>query len=214
MKITAETPILYANPASGFSYKPALAMGLMLLPYELRVVDIKRPRGERSAEFREVATFGEVPVLLVDGLAISQSNVILEYLARRESRLHEGDESQRIRVREWLSWEANRIGLNLAHARAARNSDYQYDPAVRTWYDNRTRADLDHLDAVLAKRNFLLGDLVTIADVACTGYMYWADQAEIAIARWPNVQAWLARIAALPGYKSPEAVFAGHAARY
>ena len=213
MKITAETPILYANPASGFSYKPALAMGLMQLPYELRVVDLKRPRAERSAQFREVATFGEVPVLLVDGLAIAQSNVILEYLARRESRLHEGDESQRIRVREWLSWEANRIGLNLAHARASRTSG-GYDPAVQAWYDTRTRADLDHLDGVLASRKFLLGDLVTIADVACAGYLYWADQADIDIARWPNVEAWLTRIAALPGYKSPEAVFAGHVARY
>jgi len=210
MTTTAETPILYAHPASGFSYKPALAMGLMHLPYELRVVDIRRPRQERPAEFRDISTFGEVPVLLIDGLAISQSNVILEYLARRESRLHEGDESQRIRVREWLSWEANRIGLNLAHARAARTNG-GYDPAVRAWYDGRTRADLDHLDAVLAKRNFLVGDLVTIADIACVGYLYWADQAEIDIAHWPSVQAWLGRIAGLQGFRLPAAVFSGSA---
>lgn len=206
MKITNDTPILYASPRSGFSYKPALAMGLMQLPYELRIVDLALPRAERSADFRAVARFGEVPVLVVDGLAIAQSNVILEYLARRESRLHEGDESQRILVREWLAWEANRIGLNLAHAGSA-NAGGNYAPDVRAWYEKRSRQDLDHLDAVLAGRAFLLGDLVTIADVSCIGYVLWPEQRWLDLAHWPNVQAWIDRVRALPGFRSPDEVF-------
>ena len=213
MKITNDTPILYASPLSGFSSKPALAMALMQTPYELRIVNLKTPRGERSADFRAAAPFSEVPVLVVDGLAIAQSNVILEYLARRESKLHEGDESQRIRVREWLAWEANRIGLNLAHAGSARSRG-GYAADVQAWYETRSLADLDHLERVLAQRNYLLGDLVTIADVACAAYLLWPEQSWLDLARWPNVQAWLSRIAALPGYRSPAAVFEGQVARY
>lgn len=213
MKITNDTPVLYASPLSGFSYKPALALGLMQAPYELRLVDLKKPRSERSPEFRAVAPFSEVPVLVVDGLAIAQSNVILEYLARRESKLHEGDESQRIRVREWLAWEANRIGLNLAHAGSAKNRG-GYAPDVQAWYEKRSFADLDHLDAVLERRNFLLGDLVTIADAACAGYILWPEQSWLELARWPNVQAWLTRLRALPGFVSPGDVFDGKPLSY
>ncbi|MBB5208551.1 glutathione S-transferase family protein [Chiayiivirga flava] len=205
MSTTSDTPILYASPLSGFSYKPALAMGLMRLDYELRIVDLTVPRTERRADFRAVARFGEVPVLLVDGLAIAQSNVILEYLARRESRLHEGDESQRIRVREWLAWEANRIGLNLAHAGAARTRG-GYVPQVQAWYETRSEADLDHLERVLERGGFLVGDAVTIADVACVAYLLWPGHAPD-LARWPNVKAWIGRIEALDGFRSPAQVF-------
>lgn len=210
MMPTNDTPILYASPRSGFSYKPALAMGLMRLPYDLRIVDLSIPRADRPAEFREVATFSEVPVLVVDGLAIAQSNVILEYLARRESRLHEGDESQRIRVREWLAWEANRVGLNLAHAGGARHRG-GYAPDVQAWYEKRSLQDLDHLESVLTGRNFLLGDLVTIADVSCATYILWPEQNWLDLPRWPNVSAWLDRLRALPGFRSPEQVFASTA---
>ena len=74
-----QVPVLYCNRESGHSYKVALALRLMAIPFEQRAVDLNLPRAERDADFRAASLFGEVPVLVdEDGLAVSQSNAILE----------------------------------------------------------------------------------------------------------------------------------------
>ncbi|MDU6137158.1 glutathione binding-like protein, partial [Bradyrhizobium sp.] len=47
---------------------------------------------------------------------------------------------------------------------------------------------------------FLVGDVPTIADIAHYSYTAHAPEGGIALARYPHVTAWLARIAALPGF--------------
>lgn len=216
------TPILYCHPDSGFSYKVALALRLLGIDFEQRHVDIRRPREQRSQEFRELAAHGEVPVLRIDGLVLCQSNVILDYLATRSGALDGDTVEQRLHVREWLSWEANRVSLNVAHSRYGRQFGH-YDPAVLAWYDRRSLADLDRLQAQLSATPWLAGEAPSIADVACSGYLFftvepWAEAAGFAMRswpeRWPAVQAWLDRLMALPGAQTPQALFAGHAIAY
>lgn len=216
------TPILYCHPDSGFSYKAALALRLLGIAFEQRHVDIRRPRDQRSQEFRELAAHGEIPVLRIDGRVLCQSNVILDYLAVREGGLDGADTDQRLHVREWLSWEANRVSLNVAHSRYGRQFGH-YDPAVLAWYDRRSIADLDRLQAQLSATPWLAGDAPTIADVACSGYLFyavepWAEAADfparVWAERWPAVQGWQQRLLALPGAQTPQALFAGHEIRY
>ncbi|WP_031372499.1 glutathione S-transferase family protein [Lysobacter antibioticus] len=216
------TPILYCHPDSGFSYKVALALRLLGIDFEQRHVDIRSPRDQRSQEFRELAAHGEVPVLRIDDLVLCQSNVILDYLATRAGALDGQTIEQRLHVREWLSWEANRVSLNVAHSRYGRQFGH-YDPAVLAWYDRRSLADLDRLQAQLSRTPWLAGEAPTIADVACSGYLFftvepWAEAAGFAMRdwpeRWPAVQAWLDRLMALPGAQTPQALFAGQAIRY
>ncbi|NLB13341.1 MAG: glutathione S-transferase family protein [Gammaproteobacteria bacterium] len=202
-----ETAVLYASPLSGYAYKAALLLLLLGMPYQLRLVDLSLPREQRPAEFRALARFGEVPVLLIDGQAICQSNVICEYLSRRQSALQEGDESQRLAVREWLYWEAERIGLNLAHFCAARQFS-SHPPAVADWYQARAGKDLEHLAGVLARRPFLVGEHATIADIACHAWLPYAQALGLFTQLPAPLQEWTSRITALPGYASPAQVFA------
>ncbi len=202
-----DTPLLYVAPLSGYCYKPALAMALMGLRFSSHLVDISAPRVARSPQFRALARFDEVPVLEIDGVVICQSNVILEYLARRESRLHEGDESQRLKVREWLYWEAERIGLNLAHAVSARRFG-GYPETVVTWYQHRVMQDLRKLDEVLQTQPFLVGEVPTIADVACAAWFPFARDSGVDVDGFAAVNAWWKRIEALPGFATPKAIFA------
>ncbi|MBV6651189.1 MAG: glutathione S-transferase, partial [Hoeflea sp.] len=44
----------------------------------------------------------------------------------------------------------------------------------------------------------------TIADLSICGYLFWPDQIGMELSAYPNIAAWLDRIAALPGYKRPE----------
>jgi glutathione S-transferase len=217
------TPILYCHPDSGFSYKVALALSLLGIEFEQRHIAIWKPREERSQEFRAVSAHGEVPVVLIDGHILCQSNAILDYLARREHRFDGRNQAEQLLVREWLSWEANRISLNVSHARFGRRWGH-YHPEVLAWYDRRSRADLDRMQQRFALSPFVAGEIPTIADIACCGYLFftgeidegksWAAAAGIDLARWPHVNDWLHRMAALPGFRAPQDLFAGYDPRY
>ncbi|MEO8802283.1 MAG: glutathione S-transferase family protein [Rudaea sp.] len=196
-------PILYCHHESGHCYKVALTLKLMGISYEQRSVDLNRLREARGDDFREIAFFDEVPVLVFDdGLAVCQSNTILDTLARRYVRLDGSTEAERIRVREWLAWDHSRISLNLSYVRLSR-SFKPLDPAVESWYADRLQADLDRLNQNLYSADFLVGDAPTVADIGCCGYLFWADQARIDLGGWPAVKAWLERVRALPNWQAP-----------
>ena len=196
-------PVLYCNRESGHSYKVALALSLIGIEFQQRPVDLNQPRSERSADFQNASLFGEVPTLVFnDGLAVSQSNVILQVIARRFARLDGKTEVEKIRVREWLAWEANRLAMSFPHLRYSR----LFTPAgaaLDTWFENRMRADFDRLDEQLTSRQFVIGDQPTIADISCCGYLFWTDQAGVDMSGWPAITAWLARIRALDGWRAP-----------
>jgi glutathione S-transferase len=196
-------PILYCNHESGHSYKVALALRLMDVPFEQRVVDLNVPRDRRDADFKSASLFGEVPTLVFDdGLAVCQSNVILDTLARRYGRLDGQTEAERVRVREWLAWEANRLAMSFPHLRFSRRFTAA-GAELEAWWTARMKADFDCIDAVLQTRPFLLGDAVTIADVSCCGYLYWTGQVGVDLGAWPALHAWLQRISALPRWAAP-----------
>jgi glutathione S-transferase len=193
---------LYGNRESGHSFKVRLALTLLELPHEYRPIDLRIERGARPADFREVSRFGEVPVLVVNGEPLVQSNAILMHLARTTGRLRgEGDPD---RAAEWLFWEANRIGFSVPNLRFARKFAPGTPAGAIAWIEARAVADLDRLDLELsAGKPFLLGSSISVADIACCSYLFWADQAGLDLARWPNVSGWLDRIRAEPGWRHP-----------
>ena len=196
-------PILYTNRESGHSYKVALALALMDVRFEQRAVDLNLPREKRREDFRRVSLFGEVPVLIdEDGLAICQSNTILDHLARRHRKLDGATPAAQARVREWLAWEANRLAMSFPHLRFSRRFT-KADPVLEAWWSERMRADFDRLDVVLRDQPFLVGEAATIADVSCAGYLWWTDQADVDLAPWPAIEAWLDRLRSQPGWQAP-----------
>ena len=203
-------PILYCHHESGHSYKVALALNLIGVAFEQHPVDLNLPRERRDEDFRAASLFGEVPVLVFDdGLAVCQSNAILDTLARRYGKLDGRDERERVRVREWLAWEANRIAMSFPHLRFSRRFT-PAGPVLEAWFSDRMRADFERLDRALERRAFLVGDELTIADVSCCSYLFWADQAAVDLAPWPALRSWLARISAQPGWLSPYDLLHAH----
>lgn len=195
--------LLYGNRESGHSYKVRLALTLMQTPHEYRPVDLDLPREQRPAEFRAVSRFGEVPVLVDRGQAYVQSDAILLHLAQREHKLYGRDAIDHDQVREWLFWEANRIGISVPNLRYALRWAPETPKDVLGWLRQRALADLGRLDSEFSARKFLLGDFPTVADIACCGYLFWLDQAELDRDAWPNVSRWLSDISALPGWQHP-----------
>ncbi|MDT8999217.1 glutathione S-transferase family protein [Paucibacter sp. APW11] len=191
--------VFFGNHESGHSYKVALLLALARIPHRYRWIDLELPREARPADFRAASRFGEVPVLVWQGRAYCQSNAILLSLAEQHPQWWGGDAAA---AREWLCWEANRIGFSVPNLRFARHWSPQ-PPAVMAWLEARARADLQTLDEALAGRDFLLGDEPSIADLSCCGYLFWLEQAGLDAADLPHLQAWLARIAGLPAWQAP-----------
>jgi glutathione S-transferase len=195
--------ILYGNRESGHSYKVKLMLALTQTPHEYHSAPIDLPRDQRPAEFQAVSKFGEVPVLIDRGQAFVQSDAILLHLAQRTGKFFGRDAVDRDQVREWLFWEANRIGFSLPNLRFAMRWVPDTKPEVLDWIRARLFSDLDRMNSEFADKAFLMGEFATIADIACCGYMFWADQAAVDLTRWPNVQRWLRDISALPGWQHP-----------
>lgn len=194
---------LYGSCESGHSYKVKLALEVAGVPHRYEEIDLRLERGARPEPFRSLASHGEVPLLVHDGQPYVQSNAILLHLAEY-LQAYGGETPQRLeRVREWLFWEANRIGFSMAHLRYGQKFDpAAYAGTVLPWFRQRYDADMVRLDAELADgRAFLLDDSVSMADFSLCGYLYWPEQATVSYP--PRVQAWLERIAALPGWRHP-----------
>jgi glutathione S-transferase len=194
---------LFGNRESGHSYKVSLMLALSGLAHDYHEIDLDLPRPARPEPFRSLAKYGEVPLLLHAGQPYVQSNAILLHLAAHTGAMG-GESDQRLdRAREWLFWEANRIGFSLANLRycykfTATGAATDGAQFLRARFD----ADALRLEAELADgRAFILGDQPSVADVSLCGYLYFADQAQVVLPA--GVQAWLARISALPGWSHP-----------
>jgi len=194
---------LYGSAESGHTFKVRLMLEVAALPYAYEEVDLRLPREQRPEPFRSLARYGEVPLLVHDGQPYVQSNAILLHLAGHTQSFG-GDTPERLaRCREWLFWEANRIGTSLPHLRFGQRFDPAgYPLGVLDWMRNRFDADIARLEDELADgRSFILGASPTIADFSLCGYMFWPEQAN---ASYPAlVAAWLERIRALPGWRHP-----------
>ncbi|XLZ70360.1 glutathione S-transferase family protein [Massilia sp. SR12] len=194
---------LYGSAESGHTFKVRLMLEVAALPYDYEEVDLRLERDARPEPFRSLAKYGEVPLLVHDGQPYVQSNAILLHLAQH-TRSFGAETPQRLaRCREWLFWEANRIGTSLPHLRYGQRFDPQgYPPGVLAWMRARFDADIARLAAELADgRPFLLDDCPTVADFALCAYMFWPEQAQVSFP--PGVADWLERIRALPGWRHP-----------
>jgi glutathione S-transferase len=61
---------------------------------------------------------------------------------------------------------------------------------------------LKTLDEQLAGRTWIVGEGVTIADIDIYGVVGYAEEAGFDLASYPNLQAWMKRVEALPGFAS------------
>src|SRR5262245_56774808 len=204
--------ILYGHPESGHTYKVALTQELAGIPFEYRWVDVFNPREQRAADFQAASRYGEIPVLIDDGLPLVQSNSILLHLAGKHRTLGGEDAARLARAREKLFWEANRIGISLPNLRhVLRFDESAGTPAVLDWLRGRLQSDLQQLEREIAASTWLLGGGPSIADIACFAYLCY-DDVGLDLRDFPNLRDWMQRLRALPRWRPPHDLLARPAA--
>jgi glutathione S-transferase len=203
--------ILYEHPSSGNCLKARVMLDQVRADYERVELDLFA--GEtRTPEHFARNPDGRIPVLELDsGEFLAESGAILLYLAEGTQYLP-ADPVQRARVHAWMLFEQNQIEANLGVARfLALSGRAESVPEVFADRRRRGRDALATLERGLEGHPFLVGDAYTVADLACYGYAHVADDAGVPVAEFPAVSAWVARVAALPGFEEPLAPMPAHA---
>lgn len=200
---------LHCFAQSGHAYKPALALELAGADWAPRFVDYFG--GEtRSPAYRAINVMGEVPVLEHRGRTLSQSGVILDYLAGTLGRCGARDDDERREILRWLLWDNHKLTSYTATYRFMRAFTKDPDPGAMAEFGRRARAAWSVLDAHLAGRRYVVGDRLTIADLSICGYLFFDDEIGVDWADFPAIGAWLARIRSQPRWKHPYALMPGH----
>jgi glutathione S-transferase len=205
---------LYCFAQSGNAYRAALMLTLIGADWEPVWVDFFVKGVQRSPQYRsEVNEMGEVPVLVHGARKLSQSGVILTYLAERSGKFVPQGENERLEALRWIIFDNQKVNGYLGPYRFLRHlARPPGDPNVIAFLKGRIDGNLAILDKRLATRDFMLGARPTIADLSLVGYMYYPPEElgfDIA-AEHKNIAGWLARIKALPGWKHPYDLMPGY----
>ena len=153
------------NPA-----KVALFLEEAALPYELIPVDTRK--GEQfTPEFLAINPNAKVPALIDAQVVLFDSNAILLYLAEKTGKfLPPNTPAARAELLSWLMFVASGVGPYSGQAVHFKH----FAPAGLDYAVNRymfeARRHYSILDARLATRHFMLGDVYTIVDMAVWGW--------------------------------------------
>jgi glutathione S-transferase len=188
---------------SGNSYKVALMLELCRLPWTPVWVDFFN--GEtRTADYRAaVNEMGEAPVLEHGAVKLTQSGVILDYLAEITRKYGPKSDDERREIWRWILFDNHKFTSYIATLRFLMQFAKTGETPVTEFFRARAINALKVADAHLANNPFMIGKRMTIADISMCGYLFYGEELTVPLERHVNVLKWLDRIRSLPGWKSP-----------
>jgi len=195
---------LYCFGESGSAYKAALTLALSGAEWEPVWVDSFNG-ATRTPEFRALNIMGEVPVLVDGDLVLTQSGVIQDYISSKTGKLGGRSAAERRDILRWMFFDNHKVSGVAGSLRFNMNfvPPERRKPDVNEFLSMRLHSALKVMESALTGRAWLAGADVTIADLACCGYLYYPEPFTFDRAAYPQIDAWLDRIAALPGWKHP-----------
>ena len=195
---------LHCMKESGNANKVAMMLALAGADWEPAWVDYFNGATRTEAFRGEVNEMGEVPVLEHGATRLTQSGVILHYLAERTGKFGGRNADESREILRWILFDNHKFTSYYATLRFLFGLQKSGETPVVEFLRTRARGAYGIVDKHLAGRDFLLGDRPTIADFSLAGYVFYTESTGIDRKQeFPNVEAWTARIAALPGWKHP-----------
>jgi len=172
------------------------------LPYRTRYIDIGAGDQFKPA-FLKVSPNNRIPAIVdPDGpgakpISVFESGAILLYLARKARRFYPTDPRKRVAVEEWLMWQMGGVGPMAGQAHHFLKYAPKSIPYAKKRYANEVARLYGVLDKQLKGREYVV-DQYSIADMAIWPWVrVWHGQNQD-IADFPNVAAWIDRIAERP----------------
>jgi len=171
------------------------------IPHRIQPLDFFR--GDlKSPDYLGVQPFGQIPAIDDDGFVLFESAAIVLHLAEKSRQLLPPDRRGRALVTQWAFAAVNSVEPELAqlfvldHFAADQSWAKQRRPELVT----RAGAKLAHLDAVLAKREYLVADAFGAADILMSHTLRLAQHTDLLRAA-PSVAAYQARCEARSAWR-------------
>jgi|TARA_B100000446_G_scaffold182958_1_gene202292 glutathione S-transferase len=195
---------LYCFGESGHSYKAALALELSGLEWEPEYIDFFKG-GTRTPEYLALNPMGEAPVLVDGDLVLSQSAVIQDHILDLSDRFAVSDPAEQREVYRWTLWDNHKLSSQVGVLRFLMNfvPEEKRPAEVINWLTGRCAGAFATLERALENRDWIAAATPSMADLTCCSYLYYPEPFTFDRADYPNIDAWLSRISALPGWKHP-----------
>ena len=194
---------LHCFGESGNAYKAALMLQLCGLAWTPVPVDFFNGEARSPAWRAKVNAMGEVPVLEHGAKALTQSGLMLHYLASLTGKFGGASEQEREDIWRWILFDNHKFTANIATLRFLCCFLKTGETPVTEFLRGRAKAAADIVDLHLAAATFMVGTQPSIADLSLVGYLYYPEDYGIDWTRYAHIQRWLAAIKALPGWQGP-----------
>src|SRR5690242_12279090 len=168
---------LYCFAQSGNAYRAALMLNLVGADWEPKWVDFFGG-AQRAPTYREeINEMGEAPVLVHGDRILSQSGVILTYLARRSGKFAPQGEDEELEALRWIIFDNQKVNGFLGPYRFLKNfAKPAGDPGAMAFLKGRIDGNLSIVNKRLEKSPWLLGNRPTIADLSMCAYFYYPPE--------------------------------------
>lgn len=163
------------------------------------------PFNTKSPEFLRINPNAQVPALVDDGLALSESLAMNLYLARKHGGpVAPADLKEEALATMWSFWAATQAEPHAAQIiyNMVMKAPAERDAKLAAASVEALRGPFAILDAALvAGGGWLVGGRFTVADVNVAEVLRYALPAKELFEAAPNVKAWLEKLHARPAYK-------------
>ncbi|EJE8516530.1 glutathione S-transferase family protein [Vibrio parahaemolyticus] len=193
--------VVYGDLQSGNCLKVKLLLSFLGIEHQWKHVNIL-DNETKTTEFLALNPNGKIPtVVFDDGRVLCESNAILGYFAENTPYLPK-DSYQKAKVYEWLFFEQYSHEPYIAVARFIQK--YQGMPEHRLEEYKSLQSGghkaLQIMELQLSKTKFLVGDDISIADIALYAYTHVANEGGFNLETYPNIERWIEGISKLDGY--------------
>jgi glutathione S-transferase len=198
---------LYHFALSPFCRKVRLVLAEKKIDVEL----IDEKYWEPTTEFLRRNPAGQVPVLKIDGMNLTESTAICEYLEETvpEPPLMPREPKARAEVRRLVGWFDGKfhseVTANLVYERVNKKvmrGGYPDGRAVKTGA-TRIKYHIDYMAWLLDHRRWLAGDRMTVADFTAAAHLSCLDYiSDVDWNRSEVVKDWYAKIKSRPAFRS------------
>jgi glutathione S-transferase len=187
---------LYFSPGA-CSLSPHIILREAGAKFELEQVDNREKKTRSGEDYWAINPKGQVPVLELDsGERLTEGPIIVQYIADQKpgsGLAPPAGTIERYRVQEWLNFTTSELHKTFGPIFRPTTPD-----AYKTISKENLGKRFDWLDKQLTGRQYLMGDRFTIADAYLFVVLRWAARVEMDLAKWPNLKAYVDRIAARP----------------
>jgi len=186
--------------AGACSLSPHIVLRELGNKFELEAVDLGTKQTKSGKDYTKINPKGYVPALeLENGEVLTEGPAIVQYLADKANSdiLPKAGTMERYRAMEMLNYITAEL-----HKSMGSLFDKSITPEARKATIEKISKRIDHLDTILGKHPYVLGDKFSVADAYAFTVLGWGKWVGVDISKWKNVSEFMKRVEARPAVQA------------